>query len=107
MNFNNYGIFILKILHGPNNITNTPRKIADLERRKGHLSDSINTKIVMPDGPSHFNSKDNLVSKILFRFNFLRLPRWVREAKNQPGGACWGSLAPPHFFLNSPYFHYK
>ena len=28
--------------------------------------------------------------------------RWVREAKNQPGGACWGSLAPPHFFLNSP-----
>ena len=28
----------------------------------------------------------------------------VTEAKNQPGGACWGSLAPPHFFLNSPYF---
>jgi hypothetical protein len=38
-------------------------------------------------------------------------PRWVRgskepaRAKNQPGGACWGSLAPPRFFLNFPY-HY-
>ena len=39
--------------------------------------------------------------------------RWVREAKkNQPGGACWGFLAPapapapPRFFLNFPY-HYQ
>ena len=23
-----------------------------------------------------------------------------REANNQPGGPCWGSLAPPRFFLN-------
>ena len=30
------------------------------------------------------------------------LRRDPHSAQNQPGGACWGSLAPPHFFLNFP-----
>lgn len=77
----------MKILHGPNNITNAPRKIADLERRKGHLSDSINTKIVMPDGPSHFNSKDNLFSKILFRLKYFYLAIFYYDILNFHAGA--------------------
>ena len=42
---------LLKIFHGPNNITNTPRKIADLERGRGHLSDSINAGLIETNGP--------------------------------------------------------
>lgn len=86
----------MKILHGPNNITNAPRKIADLERRKGHLSDSINTKIVMPDGPSHFNSKDYLISKVLFRLKYFYLAIFYYDVLNFHAGA---SLLPGNLDL--------
>ena len=63
----------LKILHAPNNITGAPRNLATLERRRGLKSDSINTTVVEPDGQCHFNSKDNLISKIYFRIKYFFL----------------------------------
>lgn len=89
----------MKILHAPNNITNAPKKIADLERRNGFLSDSISTKIREGGGnggPSHFNSKDNLISKVLFRLKYLYLAIFYYDVLNFHAGA---SLLPRNLDL--------
>ena len=87
----------MNILHAPNNITGTPRKLAELERKRGFISDSINTTIVEIDGPSHFNSANNLFSKILFRLKYLFLAITYYDVLNFHAGA---SLLP--FNLDLP-----
>ncbi len=87
----------IKILHAPNNITGTPRKLAELERKEGFVSDSINTTIDLIDGPSHFNSKENFFSKILFRLKYLFLALFYYDVINFHAGA---SLLP--FNLDLP-----
>lgn len=87
----------MNILHAPNNITGTPRKLAELERKEGFKSDSINTTITEIDGPSHFNSANDLFSKILFRFKYLYLAITYYDVVNFHAGA---SLLP--FNLDLP-----
>lgn len=77
----------MKILHGPNNITSAPRKIASQERLNGFISDSINTTINFLDGPSHFNSKNNIVSKFIFRIKYFFLAIFYYDILNFHAGA--------------------
>ena len=77
----------MKVLHGPNNITGTPKKLADLERSKGLISDSVNTTIIEIDGPAHFNASNNLFSKILFRIKYFYLAITYYEVLNFHAGA--------------------
>jgi hypothetical protein len=79
----------MKILHGPNNITSAPRKIADQERLNGYISDSVNTTIIYPDGPSHYNSKNNVVSKILFRIKYFFLAIFYYDILNFHAGSSF------------------
>ena len=64
---------LLKIFHGPNNLTNTPRKIADLERGRGHLSDSINAGLIETNGPAHYNGPRNRFFVLFFRLKYFFL----------------------------------
>ena len=79
----------MKILHGPNNITGAPKKLADLERKKGLFSDSFNTTVLDIDGPSHFNSNDDLFSKVIFRIKYFFLAITYYNVLNFHAGASF------------------
>tara|TARA_B100000212_G_scaffold45845_1_gene29597 strand:- start:13860 stop:14933 length:1074 start_codon:yes stop_codon:yes gene_type:complete len=64
---------LMKILHCPNNISGTPRALAELERENGFESLSISTSLIEIDGPSDKISKPNKVSKIFFRLKYFCL----------------------------------
>lgn len=100
----------MKILHAPNNITGTPKKLAELEREKGFNSDSVSTTVVDIDGPSHFVSRDNLFAKIFFRIKYFYLSLTYYDVLNFHAGS---SLLPLNldlpfyrFFNKRVIFHY-
>jgi glycosyltransferase involved in cell wall biosynthesis len=89
----------LKIFHGPNNITNTPRKLADLERARGHKSDSVNAGSVETNGPCHINGPRNKISSIFFRLKYMFLCMTYYQVINFHAGS---SLLP--FNLDLPLY---